>query len=71
MDPADTLEVKKSPNCAAILHIERVTEGDEPLVCLTVVPIAYGPYRVGDQLTFGIEPPAEVNPAARFPLFRK
>lgn len=65
----DVLAVRKSPNCAAILHIKRMTEGDEPVVCLTVVPIAYGPYRVGDQLTFGIEPPAEVNPAGRLPLF--
>lgn len=67
--PDDVLSVRKSPNCAAILHIERVLDGDDPLVCLTVVPIAYGPYRVGDHLTFGIEPPAVVNPAARFPLF--
>lgn len=67
----DVLSVRKSPNCAAILHVERVLDGDEPLVCLTVVPIAYGPYRVGDDVTFGIEPPAEVNPAGRFPLFKK
>jgi hypothetical protein len=69
--PDDILTVSKSPNCAAILHIERVLDGDDPLVCLTVVPIAYGPYRVGDHLTFGIEPPAEVDPAGRFPLFKK
>jgi hypothetical protein len=66
----DILSVKKSPNCAAIIHVERVLDGDDPMVCLTVIPIAYGPYRVGDDVTFGIEPPAEVNPAARFPLFR-
>jgi len=69
-NPEDVLAVRKSPNCAAIIHIERVLETDEPLVCLTVAPIAYGPYRVGEELTFGIEPPAEVNPAGRFPLFR-
>jgi hypothetical protein len=67
----DVLSVSKSPNCAAILHIGRVLDGDEPLVCLTVVPIAYSPYRAGDQLTFGIEPPTEVNPAGRLPLFKK
>ncbi len=67
----DVLSVRKSPNCAAILHIKRGLDGDEPVVCLTVAPIAYGPYRVGDQLTFSIEPPAEVNPAGRFPVFRK
>jgi len=67
----DVMAVRKSPNCAAILHIERVLDGDDPVVCLTVTPIAYGPYRVGDQLTFNIEPPAQVNPAGRFPLFSK
>ena len=65
----DILSVRKSPNCAAILHIDRILRDDEPLLCLTVVPIAYGPYRVGEALTFGIEPPAEVNPGAAFPLF--
>ena len=64
------LSVSKSPNCAAIIHIERSLDDDDPYVCLTVVPIAYGPYRVGDDITFGIEPPAEVRPGAKFPLFQ-
>jgi hypothetical protein len=67
----DILSVKKSPNCAAIVHVERLTENDEQLLCLTVIPIAYGPYRVGDDLTFGIEPPLELKPASGFPVFRK
>lgn len=69
--PDDVLSISKSPNCAAIIHIERATDDDDPLVCLTVVPIAYGPYRVGDNITFSIEPPAEVRPGAKFPLFSK
>ena len=69
-NPGDTLEVKKSPNCAAIVHAERLLEGDEQVVCLTAIPIAYGPYRVGDNITFEIEPPAEVRPAAGFPVFK-
>lgn len=68
--PGDILGVRKSPNCAAVVHIDRVVDEDEPLVCLTVIPIAYGPYRVGDEATFGIEPPTEVNPAAGFPVFK-
>ncbi len=67
--PGDILSVKKSPNCAAIIHIEHVTDEDDALVCLTVAPIAYGPYRVGEDITFRIEPPDRVQPAARFPLF--
>lgn len=68
--PGDTLEVKKSPNCGAIVHAERLLDGDEQVVCLTVIPIAYGPYRVGDDVTFNIEPPTEVRPAAGFPVFK-
>ena len=68
--PGDILTISKSPNCAAIVHVERLLEDDEQVVCLTVIPIAYGPYRVGDAVTFNIEPPAEVRPAAGFPVFK-
>ena len=66
----DILSVKKSPNCAAIVHVERIAEGDESVVGLTVIPIAYGPYHVGDAITFNLEPPTEVRPAAGFPVFK-
>lgn len=66
----DILPVSKSPNCAAIIHVAKVIEGDDPMVNLTVVPIAYGEYKVGDEASFSIEPPAEVRPAAGFPVFR-
>lgn len=65
----DTLEVRKSPNCAAILHIDRALENDEPVLLLTVVPIAYGPYRIDESTTFNIDAPERVNPGATFPLF--
>jgi len=65
----DTMEVRKSPNCAAILHISRTIENDEPVVLLTVVPIAYGPYRVDEETTFNIEVPERLNPGGTLPLF--
>lgn len=65
----DVLTVKKSPNCAAIVHAGKVIEGDDQVVCLTVIPIAYGAYRVGDKATFNIEPPTEIRPGAEFPVF--
>jgi hypothetical protein len=68
--PDDVLSVKKSPNCAAIVHAARVVENDEQMICLTVIPIAYGPYRIGDSITFNIEPPEAVRPAAPFPIFK-
>jgi hypothetical protein len=65
----DLLSVKKSPNCAAILHGVRSVDEDDPFVCLTVIPIAYGTYRVGEDITFQIEPPTSVRPGAHFPHF--
>jgi hypothetical protein len=46
-------------------------EDDEPALCLTVIPIAYGPYHIGDAGSFGIEPPAKIQPAAGFPVFKE
>lgn len=66
----DTLDVRKSPNCASILHIARALESDEPVLLLTVVPIAYGPYRIDENTSFDIEVPERLNPGAAFPLFR-
>lgn len=65
----DLLEVKKSPNCATILHVAQIQDGGEDVVCATVVPIAYGPYRLGNGSSLSIEPPKEVSPGTRFPHF--
>jgi len=67
----DMISIRKSPNCAAIVHVERINEDDEPALCLTVIPIAYGPYHIGDAGSFGIEPPAKIQPAAGFPVFKE
>ena len=68
--PGDILSVKKNPNCAVIVHAAREVEEGEQMVCLTVIPIAYGPYCVSDTATFTLEPPAEVRPASGFPIFK-
>lgn len=69
--PGSLLAVKKSPNCAAIVHVERMVEGSEQVVCLTVVPLAYGLCRMGDSAPFSLEPPTEIRLAAGFPLFKR
>jgi hypothetical protein len=66
----DILEVRKSPNCAAIVHVSKVKMDDESVLLLTVVPIAYGDYQVGKGASFSIEPPAGLHPAAGFPVFK-
>ena len=66
----DILEVKKSPNCAAVVHISKIIHEDEPALLLTVIPIAYGSYQIGDAGSFPIEPPVKLRPAAGFPVFK-
>jgi hypothetical protein len=66
----DVLTVRKSPNCAAVVHVSNMIHDDEPALLLTVIPIAYGTYQIGDSDSFEIEPPAELRPAAGFPVFK-
>ena len=68
--PSDILSVKKSPNCAAVVHSAKIVHDDEPALLLTVIPIAYGSYQIGDVTSFEIEPPAKLRPAAGFPVFK-
>lgn len=65
----DILSVKKSPNCAAVVHVSRLINEDEPALLLTVIPIAYGPYLFGGTGSFQIEPPAKLRPEKGFPFF--
>ena len=69
--PGDILGVKKSPNCAAVVHVARIINEDEPALLLTVIPIAYGSYQLGDTGSFQIEPPGLLRPAQGFPVFKE
>ncbi len=66
----DILQVNKNPNCAAVVHASKIVVDEEPALQLTVIPIAYGPYRVGKGKSFSIEPPKELNPAAALPIWK-
>jgi len=66
----DLLTVRKSPNCAAIVNVSHIMDDDEKLLYLTVIPIAYGPYQVGEDHSFRIEPPEYLRPAAGFPVIK-
>ena len=69
-DAGDILGISKNPNCAAVIHISKVIVEEEPGLQLTVAPIAYGPYRAGDEKLFTIEPPQVLNPGAEMPLWQ-
>lgn len=66
----DILEVSKNPNCAAVVNVSKAVVDEEPALQLTVIPIAYGPYRIGNEKSFTIEPPVELNPAAGLPIWK-
>ena len=66
----DILGVKKSPNCAAVVHVGNIIHDDEPALLLTVIPIAYGSYQIGDAGSFQIEPPVNLRPASGFPILK-
>lgn len=68
--PGDLLTVSKVPNCAAVLHVSKLTGGEEPLLCITAVPIVYGAYQVGENRSFEIDVPEKLQPGDKFPLFR-
>lgn len=68
--PGDVLEVSKNPNCAAVVHVSKVVVDEEQALQLTVIPIAYGPYRIGKEKSFSIEPPTLLNPAAQLPIWK-
>lgn len=66
----DILEVSKNPNCAAVIHVARAVLNEEEALQLTVIPIAYGPYRIGQERTFTVEPPEVINPGVGLPIWR-
>jgi len=68
--PGGLLAVKKKPNCAAIVHVTKLMESGEPVVSLTVMPLAYGPFRVGDSGTITLDPPAEIRLVTGLPVFK-
>jgi hypothetical protein len=67
--PGDRIPIRQIPHCASILHVSHIGTVKEPVVNLTVVPIARGGLSIG-QNTVDTTSPENINPAAKFPLFR-
>lgn len=65
----DLMKVQKIPDCVAILHVSHLGTEDEPMINLTVVPIAYGEYKIGTGRLLSINAPTEINLPGKFPLF--
>lgn len=68
--PGDLMYVQKIPNCAAVLNVSHLGTVDEPIVNVTVIPLVYGEYRIGEQRILQLKPPETLNPKGKFPLLR-
>jgi hypothetical protein len=63
------VSLERSHDLSAVIHAERLTDGQ---VQITAIPLLYGSYAVTRGTgTFSLEPPAELNLAAGWPLFKK
>jgi hypothetical protein len=67
--PGDLLRIQKIPDCVAMIHVSHLGTTDEPMVNLTVAPIAYSEYKIGESRVLTITPPENLNLNAPMPLF--
>ena len=63
----DSLVLKKIPDCAAILNVDRTPYEDSTALLLTVVPLCAVEYTSPDGTTISISPPEKANVAANLP----
>ena len=63
----DSLVLKKIPDCAAILNVDRTPYEDSTALLLTVVPLCAVEYTSPDGTAISISPPEKANVAANLP----
>lgn len=63
------INFERSHDLSAVIHAERLPDGQ---IQITAIPLLYGSYAVARGTgTFSLEPPADLNLAAGWPLFKK
>lgn len=67
--PGDVISFQKGPHCATVIHAGKQLEGDEEIVRLTLMPIAYGSCHLGRGAEFVLTPPERVRPTGTLPVF--
>jgi hypothetical protein len=68
LSPGLELKLERTHDISAVVHAERLADGR---ILITAVPLLYGSYTVTRGLgTFRLEPPASLNLAAGWPLFK-
>lgn len=66
--PGQVISIGKAPHAGVVLDAGKHLEGDEQVVRFTVMPLIYGPCRMGGK-PFVLVAPDKLRPAARFPCF--
>jgi len=66
--PGRLLTLEKVRHRACILHAAKIGTPNEPLVCLTIVPLAYDHWQDPDGRPLPLTPPDPVRPDALFPV---
>ncbi len=67
--PGDRIPISQIPHCASIVNVGHLGSVKEPIVNLTVIPIARGGLNIGTN-TINTMTPENINLATHFPLFR-
>jgi hypothetical protein len=67
--PGDLLTIQKIPNCASIINVAHLGTVSEPIINLTLVPIAYNDYKIGKIKVLTIRAPTDFNLDAKLPVF--
>lgn len=67
--PGDILRMQKIPDCVAIIHVSHLGTADEPMINLTVAPIAYNDLKIGISRIVSIAPPEKINLYGKLPMF--
>ena len=69
--PDDTITLSRATHRAAVIAYTKLGTHEEPLICLTVIPLSYGHYLSPDGETLPLSPPDPLNLSASFPTMKE
>lgn len=64
----DTITLARATHRAVVLAVTKLGTPEEPLICLTVVPLSYGHYLATDGTPLPLSPPDPLNVEAPIPV---
>lgn len=67
----DIVKFNMTTHRTAVLHVTRHGSKEDPLICLTVVPLAYENHQASDGTPLALAPPDPLNLIAPFPVMKE